>query len=59
LIAEDVEQIDKLKDFVNYNALGETEGLAYDRLTTALALAIQELSEKLDVTNARLDALEG
>jgi hypothetical protein len=59
LIAEDVEQIDKLKDFVNYNALGETEGLAYDRLTTALTLAIQELSEKLDVTNTRLDALEG
>jgi hypothetical protein len=59
LIAEDVEQIDKLKDFVNYNALGETEGLAYDRLTTALTLAIQELAEKLDVTNTRLDALEG
>jgi len=59
LIAEDVEQIDKLKDFVNYNALGETEGLAYDRLTTALTLAIQELAEKLDVINTRLDALEG
>ncbi len=59
LIAEDVEQIDKLKDFVNYNALGETEGLAYDRMTTALTLAIQELAEKLDVTNTRLDALEG
>lgn len=59
LIAEDVEQIDKLKDFVNYNTLGETEGLAYDRLTTVLTLAIQEISNKIDTLSMRLDALEG
>jgi hypothetical protein len=58
LIAEDVEQIDKLKDLVNYNTLGETEGLAYDRLTAVLALAIQEISNKIDMLASRLDALE-
>ena len=59
LIAEDVETIDNIKDLVNYNTLGEVEGLAYDRLTVILTLAIQEISKKIDNLSIRLDALEG
>lgn len=58
LIAEDVEQIDILKDLVNYNTLGEVEGLAYDRLTAVLTLAIQEISNKINSLSERLDAIE-
>ena len=57
LIAEDVEEIEILKDLVNYNTLGETEGLAYDRLTAVLTLAIQEISNKIDNLTERLDAI--
>lgn len=57
LIAEDVEEIEILKDLVNYNTLGETEGLAYDRLTAVLTLAIQEISNKINNLTERLDAI--
>jgi hypothetical protein len=59
LIAEDVEQIELLKDLVNYNSEGMVEGLSYDRLTAILVLAIQDMSNKLDSISNRLDALEG
>jgi hypothetical protein len=52
LIAEDVEEIDLLKDLVNYNSEGMVEGLSYDRLSAILVLAVQKLSERLDAIGA-------
>jgi hypothetical protein len=59
LIAEDVAEIEKLNGIVNYNTEGTPESISYDRLSIFLAISIKELSDKLDVITARLDALEG
>jgi hypothetical protein len=58
LIAEDLHQIPQLRTVVNYNEENQPDGIAYDRLTAHLILAIQELSDKVDSISSRLDALE-
>lgn len=59
LIAEELHQIPELRTVVNYNEENEPDGIAYDRLTASLILAIQDLSNKVDSISSRLDALEG
>lgn len=58
LIAEELHQIPELRTVVNYNEENEPDGIAYDRLTASLILAIQDLSNKVDSISSRLDALE-
>ena len=57
LIAEDLHEIPQLRTVVNYNEENKPDGIAYDRLTASLVLAIQELSEKMDGISLRLDAI--
>ena len=59
LIAEDVAEIEKLNGIVNYNNEGTPESISYDRLSVFLSMAINELSNKIDILSNRLDALEG
>lgn len=59
LIAEDVAEIEQLNTVVNYNNEGTPESISYDRLSVFLAIAIKELSNKIDTLSSRLDALEG
>lgn len=59
LIAEDLHEIQTLRTVVNYTEDGLPDGIAYDRLTAHLVLAIQEMSEKIETLSNRLDALEG
>jgi len=56
LIAEDLANIDGIKSMVVYNDKGETMGIAYDRISVILMLALKEL--KKDIYN-RLTKLEG
>ena len=58
LIAEDVAEIQKLNGIVNYNNEGTPESISYDRLSVFLAVAVKELSDKIDSISNRLDALE-
>lgn len=58
LIAEDVHEIEGLRSIVNYNDDDEPESVSYDRLSIFLAMAIKELSNKVDALSTRLDALE-
>jgi hypothetical protein len=58
LIAEELHEIPQLRTVVNYNEENQPDGIAYDRLTASLVLAIQEVSEKIDVLSSRIDALE-
>ena len=58
LIAEDVHEIEGLRSIVNYNDENEPESVSYDRLSIFLAMAIKELSNKVDSLSLRLDALE-
>jgi hypothetical protein len=58
LIAEDLHAIPNLRTVVNYNEENQPDGIAYDRLTASLVLAIQEMSDKIDSIQLRLDALE-
>lgn len=57
LIAEDLHEIPQLRTVVNYNEENQPDGIAYDRLTASLVLALQEMSEKVDALKSRLDAL--
>jgi len=57
LIAEDVHEIEKLRGVVNYNENQEPESISYERLSVFLAMAIKELSTKVDSLSTRLDAL--
>jgi hypothetical protein len=58
LIAEDVHEIEGLRSIVNYNDDNDPESVSYDRLSIFLAMAIKELSNKVDALSTRLDALE-
>jgi hypothetical protein len=58
LIAEDVHEIEKLRGVVNYNENQEPESISYERLSVFLAMAIKELSTKVDSLSTRLDALD-
>jgi hypothetical protein len=58
LIAEDLHAIPNLRTVVNYNEENQPDGIAYDRLSASLVLAIQEMSDKVDSIQLRLDALE-
>lgn len=58
LIAEELHEIPELRTVVNYNEENKPDGIAYDRLTASLVLAIQEISDKINIINTRLDALE-
>jgi hypothetical protein len=58
LIAEDLHEIPQLRTVINYNQENKPDGIAYDRLTASLILAIQEMSDKLEDLQSRLDALE-
>ena len=58
LIAEDLHEIPQLRTVVNYNEENQPDGIAYDRLTASLVLAIQEVSNKIDIISSRIDALE-
>jgi hypothetical protein len=58
LIAEDLHEIPQLRTVVNYNEENQPDGIAYDRLTASLVLAIQEMSDKIDTLSSRIDALE-
>jgi len=58
LIAEDVHEIEKLRGVVNYNDNEEPESISYERLSVFLAMAIKELSTKVESLSTRLDALE-
>jgi hypothetical protein len=58
LIAEDLHGIPQLRTVVNYNEENQPDGIAYDRLTASLVLAIQEVSNKIDIISSRIDALE-
>lgn len=58
LIAEDLHEIPQLRTVVNYNEENQPDGIAYDRLTASLVLAIQEMSDKIDILSSRIDALE-
>jgi len=57
LIAEEVDEIEGLKKIINYNLEGTPESISYDRLSVVLAVALKELSQKVDSLSARLDAL--
>ena len=57
LIAEDLDMIPELRTVVNYDEENRPDGIAYDRLTASLVLAIQEVSDKLDILSTRLDAI--
>lgn len=59
LIAEELHEIPELRTVVNYNEENEPDGIAYDRLTASLILAIQDMSNKMNAISSRLDALEG
>jgi len=59
LIAEEVDEIQGLKKIINYNLEGTPESISYDKLSVVLAVALKELSEKVDSISSRLDALEG
>jgi len=58
LIAEELHEIPQLRTVVNYNEENKPDGIAYDRLTASLVLAIQEVSEKINILSSRIDALE-
>jgi len=58
LIAEDLHEIPQLRTVINYNEENQPDGIAYDRLTAHLVLAIQEMSDKVNTLQSRLDALE-
>lgn len=55
-IAEEVEPI--LPYLVSKNADGQCESITYDRLTSVLVKAVQELSEQVESLEARIEALE-
>lgn len=59
LIAEEVDQVEELKTIVNYNKDNQPESISYDRLSALLVLAIQEIKDKLESIEQRLDVLEG
>ena len=59
LIAEDLHEITELRTVVNYNEENKPDGIAYDRLTASIVLAFQEMSDKVNSLQSRLDALEG
>lgn len=58
LIAEDVAEIEELSTVVNFNNEGNPESISYDRLAVFLAVAIKELSDKVDTLSNRLDELQ-
>lgn len=55
-IAEEVEPI--LPYLVSKNADGQCESITYDRLTSVLVKAVQELSDQVESLEARIEALE-
>jgi hypothetical protein len=55
-IAEEVEPI--LPYLVSKNADGQCESITYDRLTSVLVKAVQELSDHVESLEARIEALE-
>jgi hypothetical protein len=55
-VAEEVEPI--LPYLVSKNAQGECESITYDRLTSVLVKAVQELSAQVENLEARIEALE-
>ena len=57
LIAEDLDLIPKFRGVVNYDTEGEPMSIAYDRMGALLVLAIQEIKDRLDNIEQRLDAL--
>jgi hypothetical protein len=57
-IAEDLHEIPQLRTVINYNQENKPDGIAYDRLTASLVLALQEMSDKIEDLQYRLDALE-
>ena len=58
LIAEDLNEIEAFKTVVNYNDQGLPESIAYDRMSSLLVLALQEIKNSIDLIKQRLDALE-
>jgi hypothetical protein len=58
LIAEDLNEIEAFKTVVNYNDQGLPESIAYDRMSSLLVLALQEIKDSVDLIGQRLDALE-
>ena len=58
LIAEDLNEIEAFKTVVNYNDEGLPESIAYDRMSSLLVLALQEIKVSINSINQRLDALE-
>ena len=58
LIAEDLNEIEAFKTVVNYNDQGLPESIAYDRMSSLIVLALQEIKDSIDSVKQRLDALE-
>ena len=55
-IAEDLAEVKGMESVVVYNNEGETMGIAYDKISVMIMLALKELKQQI---NARLDKLEG
>jgi hypothetical protein len=60
-IAEEVDQIDSLKVFVNYTTVDGSivpDGINYGEMVSALVSAIKHQDETIKALTARIDALE-
>ena len=58
-IAEELDELPSLRQFVQYNAEGEPDAIEYDRLSVALLTLAKAQAEQLTAIEKRLDALEG
>lgn len=59
LIAEELDAIPELRTVVNYDEEGRPDGIAYDRLTASLVLAIQDLSDMVESLQQEVHTLKG
>ena len=59
LIAEDLHEIPQLRTVVNYNEEDQPDGIAYDRLTASLILALQELTDMVKSLQTEVNTLKG
>lgn len=57
-IAEELDELPSLRQFVQYNAEGEPDAIEYDRLSVALLTLAKAQAEQLTAIEKRLDALE-
>jgi len=59
LIAEDLHEIPQLRTVINYNEENQPDGIAYDRLNASLILAVQELSDMVELLQQEVNTLKG